>query len=234
VTAWYHFAQGPLLRFALVVAILGLLRSAMMAVWGMIEAIHHARDKSVPYGQVLLRTVGWLFPFRQLPRERFLYSFISYLFHLSLLGAALLLFEHIALIRRATGVGWGAVPRSVSDVLAGVALASVVSLLVLRAFSSQTRRLSSAMDYFLLVLLAVVIGSGMIASRAWNPFTYAGTMFVHVSSGALLFLLTPFTKLAHCVLFGLVRLGTEIAWHFRPGAGRNVLTTLTGSEERVL
>jgi len=231
---WYDFARGPLLRLALVVGIIGLLRHLVVAVWGMTDAVRHASDKAVPYRDVVLRTLGWAFPFHQLHRRRIVYSVLSFLFHVALLLGSLFLFEHIAVVRGNTGVGWPAMGRGASDLLAVLAAVTGAALLGMRLWSTETRRLSRAMDYALMVLLVSTLASGFLASRAWNPFSYAGTMFVHVAGASLVFLLMPFTKLTHCVLFPIIRLSTEIAWHFRPNAGEDVLLTLHGTRERTV
>lgn len=231
---WYDFAKGPVFRFALAVAVLGLARHVIMAIWGMAEAVHKAGDRRIPYGSVMLTTLGWLVPVAHLHRSRALYSLTSFVFHLGLVVGALTLFEHIALIRHNTGIGWPAVSRLTSDVLTGVALLSGATLLTLRTVDASTRHMSSVMDYALVALLLLTIGAGGLASRAWNPFSYAGTMFVHVMAASAVFVLMPFTKLAHCVLYPLVRLASEIGWHLRPRTGEDVLLTLQGTEDRTL
>ena len=231
---WYEFARGPVLRLALVVGIVGLLRHFVVAVWGMADAVRHAQDKAIPYRDVLLRTLGWAFPFFKLHRRRVLYSVGSFVFHMALLVGALFLTEHLALLKGNVGLGWPTLPRPASDVVAVITLVSGLGLLGMRLFTLETRQLSRAMDYALMLLLIAAVAAGALASRSWNPFSYYGTMFVHVLCAAAVFFLMPFTKLTHCVLFPVIRLSSEIAWHFRPQAGRDVLKTLTGTEERVI
>jgi hypothetical protein len=74
--------------------------------------------------------------------------------------------------------------------------------------------------------------SGYLAGRPWNPITYDGLMLFHTLNGLLLLLAAPFTKISHCVLYPLIRLGTEIAWHFTPQGGSRVVRTLHGPQER--
>jgi hypothetical protein len=74
--------------------------------------------------------------------------------------------------------------------------------------------------------------SGFIAGRAWNPIPYDGLMLFHTLNGIGLLLLIPFTKIAHCVLFPLIRLGTEVAWHFVPESGSKSVQTIHGPQGR--
>jgi hypothetical protein len=57
-------------------------------------------------------------------------------------------------------------------------------------------------------------------------------MLFHTLNGLGLILITPFTKIAHCVLFPLIRLGTEVAWHFTPMGGEKTVQTLHGPQGR--
>ena len=109
--AWLDFARGPLLRFALVVMFMGLARNVFLAVWGLIEAVHRAQDKNIPYRAVFLRTLSWLVPVTRLHRHRFLNSMLSFLFHGGLLLSALFLQDHIDLWDRSWGIRWPALDR---------------------------------------------------------------------------------------------------------------------------
>ncbi len=51
-------------------------------------------------------------------------------------------------------------------------------------------------------------------------------MLLHVYAAALIMLLIPFTKIAHCVLTPLSQIVTAVAWKFPPGAGDRVAATL--------
>jgi hypothetical protein len=51
-------------------------------------------------------------------------------------------------------------------------------------------------------------------------------MLLHVLSGNLVFLLIPFTKIAHCVLMPLSQFVITIAWRFPPDTDDRVCTTL--------
>jgi hypothetical protein len=57
-------------------------------------------------------------------------------------------------------------------------------------------------------------------------------MLTHVLSAELLFVLIPFTKLSHIVLFFFDRISV-LHWQLRPGAGEKVAEVLYGEEARV-
>jgi nitrate reductase gamma subunit len=57
-------------------------------------------------------------------------------------------------------------------------------------------------------------------------------MLTHLLSAELLFVLTPFTKLAHVVLFFFDRI-SAVHWQLRPGAGDKIAKALYGEEVRI-
>ncbi|MBU0755421.1 MAG: hypothetical protein KJ645_09795, partial [Planctomycetes bacterium] len=65
-----------------------------------------------------------------------------------------------------------------------------------------------------------------------NPFPWEATMLTHLLSAEILFVLVPFTKLAHVVLFFFDRI-SAVHWQLRPGAGDKVAEALFGDEARV-
>ena len=52
------------------------------------------------------------------------------------------------------------------------------------------------------------------------------TMFVHVMSANLIFVLIPFSKMSHLALFPATQLVSELGWHLQPGAGQQVALAL--------
>jgi nitrate reductase gamma subunit len=222
-----EFGRGPLFRFAVAIALLGLLRHAGLSIWGLVQARRRAGDRRLAFGQILARTVAALNPLRYVVGNRWRYSLLSIAFHVGLVLVPVLLAGHISLWRRGLGVGWPALPATVADVLTLVTLATGLLLIAARAWSQASRRLSRAQDWLLPPLIVLAFGSGyLLAHPARNPFDLSFTMLVHVWVGDLLLLLTPFTKIAHCVLLPFSQLVAEMAWRLVPGGGAAVRKTL--------
>ncbi|MGD9369663.1 MAG: hypothetical protein PVH87_28385 [Desulfobacteraceae bacterium] len=229
---WLEIAKGPLFRFALAVMILGLARLIILALWGMMSAIRRAGDPHLPYPQVIKETLSWLFPFHRLHRAKPIYNYASVFLHLGIIFSLLFLQNHIDILHSTIGIAWPAVPLLLLDGLTIAAIIGGAYLLLHRLYVRSARVLSGVLDYFLLLLLLGIITSGYVAGRAWNPIPYNGLMLFHTICGLILIILIPFTKIAHCVLFPLVRLASEIAWHLTPEGGSKVIRTLYGSEGR--
>ena len=165
---WLEIAKGPVLRFALVIMLLGLARLIVLAVWGMVSAVRRASHRRVPYPQVLKETVTWLVPLHRLHRTRPLYSYASFIFHLGLIFTMLFLQNHIDVLRASLGLGWPALPRFILDLLTLAGIITGVFLFLHRLYVRSARSLSRVMDYVLLLLLLNLFSSGYLAGRSWN------------------------------------------------------------------
>ncbi len=229
---WLILAKGPAFFFTLTVFVLGLLRLVVLMIWDIAAAIRRAGDKRLPYGQIARLALSWLAPITRLHRSRAVYSFASYSFHVGLLLAALFLRNHLDILHDNLGIAWWSISKPILDVLTLIVVVGVLILLLSRLYIISSRYLSKASDYLLLVLILNIFVSGFVAGRAWNPIPYDGLMLFHTLNGMLLLLISPFTKIAHCVLFPFIRLGAEVTWHLTPQGGRQVVETLHGPEGR--
>lgn len=225
------FLKGPLLTFVVLILVLGLIRQVVLTVWALIEATRRASDRSIPYAQVLRNTAIWMFPVTHLHRSLPVVSYASFLFHLGVISSAVFLREHIDFLGP-LGLSWPAIPHPYVDWVALLALAGLTILFGYRIYFRQARAVSGFADYGILVLLIVTVGMGYLGGQSWNVIAYDVTMLFHIAAGLTILVLIPFTKLAHCVLFPLVRLTSETGWHFAREGGYDVVRTLHGPEGR--
>lgn len=229
---WMILAKGPAFLFVLTFVSLGLLRLIFLTTWDIGAAIGRAGDQRLPYRQIALQTVLWLLPFNKLHRNRAGYSVASFSLHVSILVVSLFLRNHLDILQANIGISWMSITKPILDVLTLVGILGISVLLVIRLYVTGSRRLSKAADYLLLLNILNIFVSGFIAGRPWNPISYDGLMLFHTINGMVLLLIMPFTKIAHCVLFPLIRLGTEVAWHFVPQGGSKTVQTLHGPQGR--
>jgi len=229
---WMILAKGPVFLFVMTLLVLGLLRLFLLTTWDIIAAIRRAGDQRLPYRQIALQTVMWLLPFNKLHRNRAGYSIASFSLHLGVLIVSLFLRNHLDILQANLGFSWLAISKPILDVLTLVGIFGMSFLLLYRLYVTSSRRLSRAADYLMLLIMLNIFISGYLAGRPWNPIPYDGLMLFHTINGMVLLLLIPFTKVAHCVLFPLIRLGTEVAWHFTPMGGDKTVQTLHGPQGR--
>jgi nitrate reductase gamma subunit len=120
----------------------------------------------------------------------------GYAFHLGFFITLFFLSQHIELLRAIFGFGWKALPRSIIDISAILAIAAMVALLVHRVMDPVKRMLSGFEDYLTWTLSFLPLLSGYLLLRGIG-FDYTTLMILHLLSVELLLVATPFTKLAH-------------------------------------
>lgn len=222
-----EFARGPLFRFTFALMVFGLVRLVGLTIYGAIRAHALAGDQRLPWSLIRQRTLWVLFPFSRLTRTRAFYSIISLVFHVGLIVVPIFLYAHVRLWERGLGIAWPVLPARAADTLTIVAIAAAVVLFVGRVASPLSRTLSRSQDYVWLWLLMVVLASGLFASHPrWCPVDYHLMLLIHVLSAELVFVLMPFSKIAHCVLLPFSQLVSDLGWRFPATAGRDVARAL--------
>jgi hypothetical protein len=147
-----------------------------------------------------------------------LVSTVTVVFHLLLFVVPLFLLAHNELIRGAIGLSLPALPDGLADALTVVVLLGGGFFLFRRVFLARVRAISSAWDYFILLVTVTPFLSGFMAYHQWGD--YPALMIVHILSAELALILIPFTKLSHMLYFFLYRLliGSEYSF----GQGKRV------------
>jgi len=230
---WLEWARGPAFIFAFTFMLLGLTRHVALTVWEVARAMRRAGDKALPYRQIFIATLKWLFPVGKL-KERLFLSLTSVLFHVAVLIVPVFLAGHIALWKRGLGISWPDVSNRVADVLTIIAIITSVALVIQRVGARATRALSRFQDYALPLVIALPFASGFLVMHpAMAPFSYQAMLLVHVMSANVVFVLIPITKLSHMVLIPSVQLVSEVAWHWPPDAGSKLAVTLGKENEPI-
>jgi len=139
----------------------------------------------------------------------------------------LFLYAHVELWRASTGIGWWTLSRQIADLLTIATIVFAVLLWVGRLSSHTSRFISRKQDFLWPILLIIPFVSGYVcANGGASPVVYQLAMLVHILSAELIFILLPFTKIAHCVLMPLSQLISGIAWKFPAETDDAVCTTL--------
>ena len=231
--SWLQWARGPVFHFSFAFMLLGLLRHVVLTCWEINRTLRRAGDKSLPYAQVAVTTLKWMFPLGKM-KNQFTFSLTSILFHIGVLVVPLFLGGHIVLWARGSGVSWPAISNQVADVLTVLVILTGIALVLQRALARATRSLSRFQDYALPFIIAFVFLTGfMVMHPAANPFSFEATLFLHVMSGNLVFILMPLTKLSHAVLAPSVQLVSELGWRWPSDGGSRVAVSLGKEGEPV-
>lgn len=226
-TSMLDLARGPLFRFTFALMVLGLARLVLLTIYRSARAYALAGDKGVNWSLIRQRTLWWLFPFGRFARTRTGYSVISFVFHVGLIIVPVFLFAHVHLWERGLGFSWWTLPPIVADVLTIVTIIAAIGLIVGRVSSQLSRAISRGWDYAWPVLLLVPFVSGLFAAHpTWCPVDYRVMLLIHILSAELIFVLIPFSKIAHCVLVPFSQLVSELGWRFPATAGKDVARDL--------
>ncbi len=221
------FARGPLFRFSFAILVFGLLRILALDLYGAYEAYRRAGDKTLPWRLITRRSFQWFFPVNRIFRNRPFYSVFSIVFHIGLLLVPIFLFAHVQLWQKAIGISWPSLPKVWADWLTAGTVVFALALFIGRALSRSSSFLSRKQDYLWPLALIVPFVTGFICANAnISPSGYRLAMLIHVLSANLIFILIPFTKIAHCVLMPLSQFISNLAWKFPANTDEDVCTTL--------
>ncbi len=222
-----QFARGPLFRLCFTIMILGLARIFFMDIWTAVKAYKKSGDKKLPWKIIISRSWEWFFPIKRLSNNFQVYSVLSILFHIGLIVVPIFLFAHIQLWKESIGISWPALPFSWALWLTLSTIFFSVALFFGRLVIKQARALSRKQDYLWLILLLIPFITGFIcANLNINSQDYQFFMLAHVLSGELIFVLMPFSKIAHCVLMPLSQVVSSLAWKFPPKTDDDIAMTL--------
>lgn len=222
-----EFVSGPLFRLTFAVMILGLMRIILLTMGGMVRTYIRAGDKALPWKDIILKTINWLFPFGKLFSRKPIYSFISFVFHVGLILVPIFLFAHIQLWRGSLGVGWPALSRTVADILTIITIAASILLFLGRLGDRNARILSRKQDFLWPLVLSIPFITGFLcANGGLSAKAYQYMMLLHILSAEAIFVMIPFTKIAHCILFPFSILVSNLGWKFPADAGEKVAIAL--------
>jgi nitrate reductase gamma subunit len=212
----YNFITGPLLWFSFIVCIGGMIIRLVY-----LFSLSRIRDRvfynHADAGWGLRSLFHWLIPFAgSAMRMQPVFTFMGFVFHLSLFSVPLFLSAHNILWDESFGISLWSMPDRLSDILSIVTIISGLFLFVRRLSRPEVRILSEAWDYILIIITILPFITGFLAYRQLGPYE---TIFImHVLSGEILLILIPFSKLSHMILFFFTRLFIGFEMGGRRGA----------------
>jgi len=229
---WIEFAKGPLFALTFLIMVLGLIRLVIIQVYT-ISSGKGRKIRNTHWKNIITDTLSWIVPVRHLIPGTKIFSIVSFLCHIGIIIVPLLLADHIVLWEGLLNFDLPQIGYGLADFLTLFTIICLIILFGFRLFSARLRAMSKIMDYMLLINIIIPFTTGYLAMHPnLNPFSWNTVMLIHLLSAELLFVLIPFTKLAHIVLFAFDRI-SGIHWQLRPGAGAQVAETLYGKEAKV-
>jgi len=196
---FYEFLTGPALWATFTIFVVGLIVRVVY-----LYGLSKERDR-VFYNHVDLKwgfrsIFHWLIPFGSVSlRAQPVFAIAFFVFHLCLLGDPIFLLAHNTLWQEAFGISLPSLPDSFADVLTVVFVLAALVLLARRILRPEVGFLSSAWDYFLLILTSSPFVTGFLAYHQIGP--YKLTLILHIFLAEILLVVIPFSKLGHIVLY---------------------------------
>jgi nitrate reductase gamma subunit len=229
---WITFAKGPLFTVTFLIMILGLFRHVLIQVYSLFIT-KGRRLRNAPWKKIFTDLSTWMVPVRHLIKGTILFSLVSFIFHVTAILVSLLLVDHIVLWEDYLGINLPSIGRALADILTLITIGCILIILCCRTFIPRQRAMSRKMDYILLILVLLPFLFGYLAGHPTiNPLSWQLAMLLHILSAEALFVIIPFTKLAHIVLYIFDRL-SALHWQLKPGAGDKIAEALFGKEARV-
>lgn len=228
------FARGPLFVFTFLFMVLGLLRQVFLQFAQLKDVLKRLSYNDFSFMKNLKLFIEWMLPVGHMYRNKPIMSVSSFIFHIGLLLVPIFLIGHIDLWERGVGLTWPGIPMWLADVLTIATVCCAALLFIFRITDRTTRALSSGMDYLLLFLIGIPFVTGFMAVHpSFNPMSYSAIMLIHILASELIFVMLPYSKLVHAVLFPFDRISSDIFWKMPAGAGDSVARELHGMEAKV-
>lgn len=202
-----EIAEGPVFRFALALAILGLARLVLLGLSDLTAAWLAEHDRAVLRRKLRLRLIWILFPTLIFHRAGYLrtggqflyhsfFSSVSLLFRLCVILVPTFMVAHVHLWERALGISWWTFPGTLADTLSYATIATGFLLFLGRVYSAPLRQLEPAWAFFKPLIMLLPFVTGMVAMHPkWSPLDYHVVMLGHVLIASLVIALLPFARL---------------------------------------
>jgi nitrate reductase gamma subunit len=229
---WIDFAKGPLFAFSFLLMLLGLGRHFLLQ-FHSIFISKGKQLKNVSWKKIFSDVGTWIVPVKHMIKGTVVFSTVSFVFHVAAIVVALLFIDHIVLWEDFFRVDLPSIGRTFADILTLITMGCILILFACRMLVKRQREMSRKSDYILLIMVLLPFLFGFLAGHpAYNPFPWQTAMLLHLLSAEVLFIVIPFTKLAHIILYFFERL-SAVHWQLKPGAGDKVAEALFGKEAKV-
>lgn len=219
-----RFAEGPLFRFSLALALLGLLRILLLEISDVVGAYVTITNPQAFWRRVMTRILWTLLPSRVLLREGMLGGGAAAAWHLALdvislifrVGVVLVptfMVAHVYLWERALGVSWPSFGYATADLLSWMTVGAAVVLLLGRVYSPVLRGIEPGWTFLRPLLLLAAFLTGLFSAHpTWTAVDYHVMLLLHVLSASLCLALLPFARLLSNMFTPLSEVLPHLAW----------------------
>jgi len=175
VTDLYQFLTGPGLWITFTVFIGGML-VRLVFLYGLSRGRDKVMYNHADAGWAMKSIMHWLLPWTNAStRSQPVFAGVFYLFHICILAVPLFLAAHNLMWDEAFGISLWSMPDKVADWLTLVVIACGVFLIARRIYRPEVRILTTAWDYFLILLTMAPFVTGYLAYHAYSAHHLLGS-----------------------------------------------------------
>jgi nitrate reductase gamma subunit len=199
----YDFLTGPMFWLSLCIFFIGMAVRVVQYFKGLNWQLERVAYKAYPvqgFKGAINSILKWLIPFGTYGwrRQPFM-TVIFFGFHIGAVLVPVFLLAHNVFLKEKIGISWITLNPVFADVLTWSVIISAFLLFLRRISLPEVRILTTAYDYFILLLSVAPFVTGLIARYEIGNYSFWLTL--HILCGEALLIAVPFTKLSHIVLF---------------------------------
>lgn len=199
----YEFLTGPMFWLSLCTCIIGMIVRFVLYFKGLSWQLERVAYKAYPaqgFKGAINSIFKWLIPFGTHGwRKQPFMTVIFFGFHLGAVLIPLFLLAHNVFLKEKTGISFITLNPTIADILSWSVIVCAFLLILRRISLPEVRILTTAYDYFILLLSIAPFVTGLIARYQIGDYSFWLT--THILCGEALLIAIPFTKLSHIVLF---------------------------------
>ena len=199
----YEFLTGYMFWLSMGICLIGLLVRFVLYFKGLswqLDRVAYKKYPALGLKGAARSIVRWLIPFGTYGwRKQPFMTVIFFGFHIGAVLVPVFLLAHNTFLKEKIGFSLFTLNPTMADILTWAVIVSAVLFAVRRIALPEVRILTTAYDYFILLISAAPFITGLIARYQVGDYMFWLT--VHIFCGEVLLIAIPFTKLSHIALF---------------------------------
>jgi nitrate reductase gamma subunit len=199
----YEFLTGYMFWLSIGICLIGLLVQFVLYFKGLSWQLDRVAYKQYPalgFKGAARSIIRWMIPFGTYGwRKQPFMTVIFFGFHIGAVLVPIFLLAHNTFLKEKIGFSLFTLNPTLADILTWAVVVSAILFAIRRIALPEVRILTTAYDYFILLISAAPFITGLIARYQVGDYTFWLT--VHIFCGEVLLIAIPFTKLSHIALF---------------------------------
>jgi nitrate reductase gamma subunit len=199
----YAFLTGFMLWLSGGICLIGLIVRLILYIKGLnwqLDRVAYGAYPAEGFKGAARSILKWLLPFGTHSwRKQPFMTTIFFGFHIGAVLVPIFLLAHNEILKEKVGFSLFTLNATLADVLTWAVVISAIMLSLRRIALPEVRILTTAYDYFILLIATAPFITGLIARYQMGDYSF--WLIIHIICGEALLIAIPFTKLSHIILF---------------------------------